>query len=126
MRHVPAHDGLNCPYCGELLPSNRALRVHVGSMHRDKMDGLLEKVNLIGATTNNYAPICMSIRDAAKGLIKGDEVDEGLLNMVEMGFRAYDPCFACATHSLQGQAPLKVEVYDHERRLRRRIERNLT
>ena len=40
--------------------------------------------------------------------------------------RAYDPCFACATHSLPGQAPLKVEVYDHERRLKRRIERNLT
>jgi F420-non-reducing hydrogenase large subunit len=51
-----------------------------------------------------------SIRDAAKGLIKGDEVNEGLLNMVEMGFRACDPCFACATHSLPGQAPLKVEV----------------
>lgn len=66
-----------------------------------------------------------SIRDAAKGLIKGNEVNEGLLNMVEMGFRAYDPCFACATHSLPGQAPLKVEVYDHERRLKRRIERNL-
>ena len=87
------------------------------------MDGLLEKVNLIVATTNNYAPICMSIRDAAKGLIKGDE---GLLNLVEMGFRAYDPCFACATHSLPGQAPLKVNVYDHERRRRRRLERNLT
>lgn len=96
--------------------------------HHYKVDeeGLLEKVNLIVATTNNYAPICMSIRDAAKGLIKGDEVSEGLLNMVEMGFRAYDPCFACATHSLPGQAPLKVEVYDHERRLKRRIERNLS
>jgi F420-non-reducing hydrogenase large subunit len=87
---------------------------------------LLEKVNLIVATTNNYAPICMSIRDAAKGLIKGDEVDEGLLNMVEMGFRAYDPCFACATHSLPGQTPLEVEIHDSEGRLRRRIARNLS
>ncbi len=97
-------------------------------IHHYKVDneGLLEKVNLIVATTNNYAPICMSIRDAAKGLIKGDEVDEGLLNMVEMGFRAYDPCFACATHSLPGQTPLEVEIHDSEGRLRRRIARNLS
>ena len=96
--------------------------------HHYKVDGegLLEKVNLIVATTNNYAPICMSIREAAKGLIKGDEVDEGLLNMVEMGFRAYDPCFACATHSLPGQTPLEVEIHDSEGRLRRRIARNLS
>ena len=96
--------------------------------HHYKVDGegLLEKVNLIVATTNNYAPICMSIRDAAKGLIKGDEVGEGLLNMVEMGFRAYDPCFACATHSLPGQTPLEVEIHDSEGRLRRRIARNLS
>lgn len=96
--------------------------------HHYKVDeeGLLEKVNLIVATTNNYAPICMSIRDAAKGLIKGDEVNEGLLNMVEMGFRAYDPCFACATHSLPGQMPLAVEIFDSEGKLHKRIERNLT
>ena len=27
--------------------------------------------------------------------------------MVEMAFRAYDPCFGCATHSLPGQMPSK-------------------
>ena len=37
-------------------------------------------------------------------------VTEGLLNMVEMAFRAYDPCFGCATHSLPGQMPLEVTV----------------
>ena len=35
-------------------------------------------------------------------------MSEGLLNMVEMAFRAYDPCFGCATHSLPGQMPLEV------------------
>jgi F420-non-reducing hydrogenase large subunit len=39
-------------------------------------------------------------------------VNEGLLNMVEMAFRAYDPCFGCATHSLPGQMPLEVTVRD--------------
>ena len=34
--------------------------------------------------------------------MQGQAVTEGLLNMVEMAFRAYDPCFGCATHSLPG------------------------
>jgi F420-non-reducing hydrogenase large subunit len=33
--------------------------------------------------------------------------------MVEMAFRAYDPCHACATHSLTGSIPLEVNVYDY-------------
>jgi F420-non-reducing hydrogenase large subunit len=41
---------------------------------------------------------------------KGQVVTEGLLNMVEMAFRAYDPCFGCATHSLPGRMPLEVLV----------------
>jgi F420-non-reducing hydrogenase large subunit len=34
-----------------------------------------------------------------------------MLNMVEMAFRAYDPCFGCATHSLPGQMPLEVTIH---------------
>lgn len=75
--------------------------------------GILTKVNLIVGTTNNYAPISMSIKKAAQSLIHKDtEVNEGLLNMVEMAFRAYDPCFGCATHSLPGQMPLEVAIRD--------------
>jgi F420-non-reducing hydrogenase large subunit len=66
---------------------------------------------MIVATTNNYPAICMSIRDAAKGLIHGGKVDQGILNKVEMAFRAYDPCFGCATHFAVGQMPLTVDVY---------------
>jgi len=74
--------------------------------------GILTKVNLIVGTTNNYAPISMSIKKAASKLIhEGTVVTEGLLNMVEMAFRSYDPCFGCATHSLPGQMPLEVKVY---------------
>jgi F420-non-reducing hydrogenase large subunit len=75
--------------------------------------GLLTKVNLIVGTTNNNAPICMSIKKAAQGVIKkGTAVTEPLLNMVEMAFRSYDPCFGCATHSLPGQMPLEVKISD--------------
>ncbi len=74
--------------------------------------GVVTKVNLIVGTTNNYAPITMSIKKAADSLIKKGNVNEGLLNMVEMAFRAYDPCFGCATHSLPGQMPLEITIRD--------------
>ncbi|RCK76615.1 MAG: Group 3 bidirectional [NiFe]-hydrogenase, alpha subunit [Ignavibacteriae bacterium] len=87
--------------------------------------GILKKVNLIVGTTNNYAPISMSINKAAKGLIKrGVQVTEGLLNMVEMAFRAYDPCFGCATHYLPGKMPLEVQIYDFNGNLIEVISRN--
>ena len=86
-------------------------------------DALIKDVNLIVATTNNYPAICMSIRNAAKGLIHGDRADQGILNMVEMAFRAYDPCFACATHYAVGQMPLTIEIYNHEKKLLKTVQR---
>ena len=74
--------------------------------------GLITSANLIVATENNAARIAMSVDKAARSLITGGEVDDGLLNRLEMSFRAYDPCFGCATHSLPGQMPLTVEIHD--------------
>ncbi len=86
-------------------------------------DALIKDVNMIVATTNNYPAICMSIRDAAKGLIHSGKFDNGILNKVEMAFRAYDPCFGCATHFAVGQMPLTVSVYDSEKQLVQKLER---
>jgi F420-non-reducing hydrogenase large subunit len=73
--------------------------------------GILTKVNLIVGTTNNNAAINMSVKKVAQGLITKDvEIKEGLLNTIEMAFRAYDPCMACATHTLPGQMPLEVTL----------------
>jgi F420-non-reducing hydrogenase large subunit len=73
--------------------------------------GVITRVNLVVGTTNNYAPIAMSVKRAAESLIhRGTVVTDGLLDRIEMGFRAYDPCFGCATHSLPGQMPLEVTV----------------
>jgi len=75
--------------------------------------GIVQKVNLIVGTTNNNAPISLSIKKASQGLIKkGTKVTEGLLNMVEMAFRAYDPCLSCATHSIPGRVPLIITLRD--------------
>jgi F420-non-reducing hydrogenase large subunit len=78
---------------------------------------------MIVATTNNYPAICMSVRDAAKGLIHGGKVDQGVLNKVEMAFRAYDPCFGCATHYAVGQMPMTLNIYDSKKRLVRKLQR---
>jgi F420-non-reducing hydrogenase large subunit len=86
--------------------------------------GLIKKANLIVATTNNAGAITMSVRDAAKGVIKNGEVNDGLLNMVEMAFRAYDPCFGCATHTMPGTMPLIANIYDKDEKLIRSIKRD--
>jgi F420-non-reducing hydrogenase large subunit len=78
-------------------------------------NGIVQKVNLIVGTTNNNGPISMSIKKAAQGVItKGVEVKEGILNMVEMAFRAYDPCLSCATHSIPGRIPLVINIRDRQ------------
>lgn len=74
--------------------------------------GRLTKANLIVATVNNSAAINMSIEKAARNLIKNGVVNDGLLNMIEMAFRAYDPCFACATHNLPGQVPIEINIHN--------------
>ncbi len=96
-------------------------------IHHYKLDknGLIDKANLIVATTNNSGAINMSIRNAAKGIIKNGKVNDGLLNMVEMAFRAYDPCFACATHTLPGGMPLEVNIYNSQRKLYKTLRQNL-
>jgi len=35
--------------------------------------------------------MAMGVEKSAKALIHGGKVDDGLLNMIEMAFRAYDP-----------------------------------
>lgn len=80
--------------------------------YRTDEEGRITAVNLIVATTNNAAAICMSIEKAARKLIKNGKVSDKILNMTEMAFRAYDPCLACSTHSLPGQMPLIVSIYD--------------
>lgn len=87
--------------------------------------GIVTKANLIVGTTNNYAPMSMSINKAARAFIKkGTVVTEGLLNRVEMAFRPYDPCLGCATHSLPGEMPLVVTIHDAQGNVVKQISQN--
>jgi F420-non-reducing hydrogenase large subunit len=93
--------------------------------HTDER-GILTKVNLIVGTTNNNAAINMSVKRAAETLItKGVEIKEGLLNTIEMAYRAYDPCMACATHNLPGQMPLEVTIRTPDGEVLDRLTKNI-
>jgi F420-non-reducing hydrogenase large subunit len=73
-------------------------------------DGMVTACNLIVGTTHNNAPINMSVKRAAKDLIKNGKYDQGTLNRVEMAIRAYDPCFSCATHEMDGRIPVEITI----------------
>lgn len=72
-------------------------------------NGLIEKVNLIIATGQNNLAMNKTVTQIAKHYIHGNDIPEGLLNRVEAGIRAYDPCLSCSTHAM-GQMPLQVQL----------------
>lgn len=74
--------------------------------------GIIRKANLIVATQNNAARIALGVGKTAKAFVKSGKISDGILNLVEMTFRAYDPCLGCATHSLPGSMPLFIQVRD--------------
>ncbi|MEA2062323.1 MAG: nickel-dependent hydrogenase large subunit, partial [Gemmatimonadota bacterium] len=88
--------------------------------YRTDDQGIITMANLIVATNHNAAPMCMSVEKAAKGMVHGPDVTDGMLNLVEMAFRPYDPCLACATHAI-GKAPLVAHIYNHDRELIRTV-----
>jgi F420-non-reducing hydrogenase large subunit len=90
--------------------------------HHYKSDerGIITDVNLIVASAQNYGAMNIDVRNVARALIKGGQVSNGILNMVEMGFRSYDPCFSCSTHAALGQMPMEIVLRDsHGEEIRR-------
>ncbi|MBN1961406.1 MAG: Ni/Fe hydrogenase subunit alpha [Deltaproteobacteria bacterium] len=75
--------------------------------------GLVEKANLLVGTAHNYGSIALAVKKAAQAALgPGLEITEGMLNGIEMAFRAYDPCLGCATHALPGAMPLEIRLYN--------------
>ena len=48
---------------------------------------------------------------------------DGVLNRIEMAFRAYDPCFGCATHAFAGQMPMEIVLRGLDGSVRETIRR---
>jgi F420-non-reducing hydrogenase large subunit len=102
---------VNPPITGEGVGIVEAMRGTLTHHYTCDDNGICTSANLIVGTTNNNAPIQMVTKKVAQALIKpGVEPDQGILNMVEMAFRAFDPCYSCATHSL-GKMPLEAVFY---------------
>lgn len=95
------NEGIGC------IEAPRGVLIH---HYKSDENGIVQDVNLIVGTTNNNGPINMSVKKAAAALIKNWQISPGLLNMVEMAYRAYDPCNSCATHTLPGQLPIKAVI----------------
>ncbi|AFY42970.1 Ni/Fe hydrogenase subunit alpha [Nostoc sp. PCC 7107] len=72
-------------------------------------NGLLQKVNFIIATGQNNLAMNRTVAQIARHFIQGTEIPEGMLNRVEAGIRAFDPCLSCSTHAA-GQMPLQVQL----------------
>jgi len=84
--------------------------------------GVIKKANLIVATVNNAAAVNMSIKKAAMALIQpGKEITEGLLNRIEMAWRPYDLCLACASHAFPGSNPLPIHIYNSKGKLIKKL-----
>jgi F420-non-reducing hydrogenase large subunit len=103
-----------------IIEAPRGILVH---HYKTNEKGIVTDANLIVATIGNSAAINMSIEKAAKAYIKGGNVSEGLLNMAEMAFRPYDPCHGCGTHSLPGDMPLLINIYNKDRKLIKQLKR---
>jgi NAD-reducing hydrogenase large subunit len=61
------------------------------------------------ATAQNNLAMNATVLGLAQRYLNGVTITEGLLNRLEAGIRAYDPCLSCSTHAL-GQMPLQVQV----------------
>ncbi|HWR35277.1 MAG TPA: Ni/Fe hydrogenase subunit alpha [Clostridia bacterium] len=72
-------------------------------------EGAITWVNLIVATGHNNLAISKSIEQVSKHFIKGEQIEEGMVNRVSAVIRAYDPCLSCSTHA-QGQIAMRISL----------------
>jgi NAD-reducing hydrogenase large subunit len=75
-------------------------------IHHYKVDGngAIVWANLIVATGHNNFAIGKSVRQVSEHFVKGQHLEEGMLNRVSAVVRAYDPCLSCSTHALGAPA----------------------
>ncbi|BET57166.1 MULTISPECIES: Ni/Fe hydrogenase subunit alpha [Geobacter] len=103
-RHVRSEAGVNRPAGVGFCEAPRGTLFHDYEVDDD---GIVSRVNLLIATGMNNLAINRTIRQVAAEFIRGGEFTEGILNRIEHGVRAYDPCLSCATHAY-GRMPLRV------------------
>ncbi|MBZ0090173.1 MAG: Ni/Fe hydrogenase subunit alpha [Thermoanaerobaculia bacterium] len=95
---------------GEFVAMVEAPRGTLTHHYRVDENDQVTMANLIVSTTCNNEAMNRAVQRIAEQKLSGQPViTEGLLNNIEVGIRAYDPCLSCATHAL-GQMPLEVTL----------------
>jgi NAD-reducing hydrogenase large subunit len=106
-RNVRAIAGVNHLEGIGMTEAPRGTLVH---HYKVNQDGLVEWANMIIASGNNNLAMNKGVLQVARNYVRGDKLQEGMLNRVEAVVRAFDPCLACSTHAA-GQMPLNIELY---------------
>ncbi len=104
--HVKASAGINR---AEGVGVSEAPRGTLFHHYRVDEDGLVQWANLVIATGHNNLAMNRGVREVARRYIRGDRLDEGMLNRVEAVIRCFDPCLSCSSHAI-GQMPLKIQL----------------
>jgi NAD-reducing hydrogenase large subunit len=80
--------------------------------HDYKVDenGTIKQVNMIIATGQNNLAMNRTVAQIARHYIRGERIPEPMLNRVEAGIRAFDPCLSCSTHA-DGRLALQVTLH---------------
>jgi NAD-reducing hydrogenase large subunit len=85
-------------------------------------NGLIQKANLLIATSQNNLAMNKTVEQAAMRFVHPGSLSEEMLNRVEAGIRCYDPCLSCSTHAL-GRMPLEVVLHNLRGEVLERIAR---
>jgi NAD-reducing hydrogenase large subunit len=104
--HLRAVAGINQP---EGVGASEAPRGTLFHHYQVDKDGLITRVNLIIATGQNNLAMNRTMAQIAKHYVRSPQIPEGVLNRLEAGIRAFDPCLSCSTHAV-GSMPLHVQL----------------
>ncbi|MBA3913298.1 MAG: Ni/Fe hydrogenase subunit alpha [Acidobacteriales bacterium] len=108
--HVRATAGVNSTEGVGIIEAPRGTLIH---HYKVDQDGAMVWANLIVATGHNNLAIGRSIQQVSEKYVRGNKLQEGMLNRVSAVVRAYDPCLSCSTHD-QSTMALHVLLLDSD------------
>ena len=106
--HVRAEAGVNSLEGVGMIEAPRGTLIH---HYKVDEHGAIRWANLIVATGHNNRAISDGVRQVSEHFIKGDRLQEGMLNRVSALVRAYDPCLSCSTHAI-GVPAVRIFLVD--------------
>jgi NAD-reducing hydrogenase large subunit len=99
--HVRAEAGVNAREGVGMIEAPRGTLIH---HYKVDENGAILWANLIVATGHNNQAISRGVRQVSEHFVRGEHIQEGMLNRVSALVRAYDPCLSCSTHAMGAPA----------------------